>query len=149
MKPKRTFIDKQYAKNPRYRRQLERFERAGTCPFCPEQFPLLRKPILHKAGQWFVVWNTHKYKNSRRHLLIVSRQHKESLQDLSPRDLADVIRLVRRLAKTYAIRGGGLFLRFGDTRFTGATVKHLHFHLVVPKLTQTRDKAEPVYVPIG
>ena len=45
--------------------------------------------------------------------------------------------------KKYNIKGGVLALRFGDTAYTGATVCHLHFHLIVPKKSQT------VNFPIG
>jgi len=38
-------------------------------------------------------------------------------------------------------------MRFGDSDYTGATVTHLHLHLMVPKLK--RGKALTVEFPIG
>ena len=51
--------------------------------------------------------------------------------------------------KKYKIKGGGLTLRFGEQNYTGATVLHLHFHLIVPKLKPKSKLAKIVNFPIG
>ena len=49
----------------------------------------------------------------------------------------------------YKIKGGGLVLRFGKTIYTGSTVNHLHFHLIVPEVSKNTKKINTVYFPIG
>ena len=43
--------------------------------------------------------------------------------------------------------GGGFCIRFGDTLHSGATVKHLHAHLIEPDVKN--KKYEPVSFYIG
>jgi len=40
-------------------------------------------------------------------------------------------------------------MRFGDSSVTGATVLHIHAHLIVPKINEKTKKARVVRFPIG
>jgi len=59
----------------------------------------------------------------------------ENLPSLTPADWKDIAALQKWAIKKYKIQGGGIAMRFGDTSHTGATVAHLHMHLIVPKLS--------------
>ena len=74
--------------------------------------------------------------------------HKEQFAELTIDDFKTLKYLVNWANKNLNIKGGGLALRFGDTNYTGATVYHLHFHLIVPKLDR-KKLSKPVYFPIG
>ena len=51
--------------------------------------------------------------------------------------------------KKYKIKGGALAMRFGDTNYTGASVAHLHFHIISPKINKKTGRAKTVNFPIG
>ena len=137
------FVDLRYAKSESYRLALEEIRKDGKCPFCPENFKWHAKPELHSQGNWFITEATWPYENAKYHFLIIGREHKESFVELSPNDLREIAFLVNAVTIQFAIPGAGLTLRFGDSEYTGATVKHLHFHLIVP------EKGKVVNFPIG
>ncbi len=142
-------VDSRFAKSKDYRKILEAIQKEGKCPFCPENFKYQKKPILKQAGNWLITHNSWPYKNSKHHFIIVCKAHKENFGDLKVSDFSDVAKLVRWAIKKYRIKGGGLILRFGDTTYTGSTVCHLHFHLIVPMLNKKTKHADAVWFPVG
>ena len=104
------------------------------CPFCPENFKWHKKPTLAKERGWFITENTWPYENAKHHFLIIPKKHIVTIDDVSDEDFNAVKKLTRVVSEKHNITGGGLTLRFGDSTFTGSTVTHLHFHLIVPEL---------------
>lgn len=131
---KRKVVDTRYAKSSKYLATLKQIEARGVCPFCPEHFVFHTRPILRQQGDWFITRNFRPYPGTRLHLIVVRRYHAERLRDLTPQDFVDLQRLVQWAERTFKIQGGGITMRFGNTRYTGATVCHIHAHLIVPKL---------------
>lgn len=67
------------------------------------------------------------------HLLVVPKQHIDSLNDLTSEHDAIVGELVRRaaaIAKTLGISAGGFRTVFNTNRDAGQTVFHIHLHLL-------------------
>lgn len=60
---------------------------------------------------------------------------------------ADLLKLYRKLIKKNGIKGATLVIRSGDTKITGASVNHLHAHLIVG--SSRTQKAKPVKVLVG
>lgn len=131
-----------------YERVISTIDHIGKCPFCPTNFIYHKKPILKKYKGWIITKNSWPYKNSQKHLVIMPLNHKEQFAELTIDDFKTLKYLVNWANKNLNIKGGGLALRFGDTNYTGATVYHLHFHLIVPKLDR-KKLSKPVYFPIG
>lgn len=149
MKGKRNkkVVDPRYAKGARYGGIIREIQGEGVCPFCPKTFKWHTKPILKRHGGWLITENFNPYKNARHHLLIIKTAHKEKFEELTPRDWRSLTRLAAWAIKKFHIKGGAFMLRFGDTAFTGATVCHIHAHLIVPEVKN--GKAKPVFFPIG
>ncbi len=141
------FVDPRFAKGERYKNVMQDIVRAAVCPLCPKTMRWHTKPILRRYGGWLITENFNPYKNTEHHLILVREKHAEQFQQLTAHDWTAVSTLVRWALRRFKIKGGGLTLRFGDTAYTGATVAHLHFHLIVPKLK--KRKAIPVHFPIG
>lgn len=141
-------VDPRSAKSARYRAILKEIEGIGICPFCPGNFRWHTKPILRREGGWLITENFKPYENARYHFLIIKTDHRERLEELTPRDWSALLHLARWAVKKFKIKGGGLALRFGDTAHTGASVCHLHAHLIVPRLNKNK-RAETVWFPIG
>ncbi|KKU91614.1 MAG: hypothetical protein UY23_C0001G0220 [Candidatus Jorgensenbacteria bacterium GW2011_GWA1_48_11] len=147
MTKSKKLVNSRFAKSGHYQRIINEIKQVGVCPFCPETFKWHTKPILLRSRDWLITENFNPYKNTRYHFLIISRVHKEGFHNLVRSDWFQISKLVRWAIRKYKIRGGGLTMRFGDSDYTGATVTHLHLHLMVPKLK--RGKALTVEFPIG
>lgn len=130
-------VNLENARSGEYKRVIEEIAAVGKCPFCPDNFRYHKRPVLKRQSGWFITKNNWPYANTRNHLVIISVDHKESLDELSSGDLKAVKSLADWAAEKFRIKGGALVLRFGDTKYTGATVCHLHFHLIVPKKSRT------------
>lgn len=142
-------VDTRFAKTKDYRKTLEAIKAESKCPFCPENFIYHKKPILKKAGDWLITLSSWPYKNSKYHFLIIGLKHKEKFISLKLADFGSVMNLINWAEKKYKIKGGGLILRFGDTAYTGSTVCHLHFHLIIPQINKKTRQAKTVWFPVG
>ena len=134
MSAKKNFVNPHLAKTQDYAQVLQKAADKQICPFCAEHFNHQTNAILFETDHWLSCKNNWPYDNTAFHFIIVAKRHLEELVDLLPSDWQEVHSLTQQLQEQNQIKGGALILRFGDTRFTGATVTHLHFHLVVPKL---------------
>jgi len=65
-----------------------------------------------------------------------------SLSDLSPAAGQELFELIAEIEQSYAIKGGGLAMRFGDTDYSAGTISHLHVQLIEP------DIESPNFVPV-
>ena len=142
-------VNKRFAKGKgEYEKVLNIIENKGKCPFCLENFKYHKKPIFKKIGTWFLTENSWPYKNSEHHLLIINTKHKEYFNELTKKDW-ESLRLLTNLAiKKYKLEGGAFALRFGNTDYTGATVCHIHAHIIYPKINKNK-KTKTVYFPVG
>ncbi len=146
---KKEVINPKAAKSKEYKDVLSAIAKTEKCPFCKKNFKYHKNPILKKKDNWFITESSWPYKNSKYHFLIILETHKEEFNQLSPHDFNAVSKLINWAIRNYKIKGGALTLRFGDPLFTGATVYHLHFHLIVPKINKKNKRVETVYFPIG
>lgn len=143
-----SLVDPRNARTKEYKRVMSEIVAKGVCPFCPKTFKWHTKPILKRDRQWFITENFTPYPNAQYHFIVISKQHKENLSELSVEDLCSILNLMNWTTKKFKIKGGGITMRFGDTLYTGATVKHLHAHLIVP-IVKAGKPPLPVYFPIG
>jgi len=124
----------------------------GFCPFCWENFQKKhQKPIVLQTDWWIVTENQWPYEGANLHLLFVYKEHVTHPSEVSPvaweEFYGDVLSFVE---KEYDIPGGGIYIRFGDTKYTGASVVHFHVNLVVggPKISNP-DKNDWLMVALG
>ncbi|MCX6712839.1 MAG: HIT domain-containing protein [Candidatus Vogelbacteria bacterium] len=142
-------VNKRFAEGKgEYAQVIKTIDQHGKCPFCPANFKYHKKPILKKYQSWILTENSWPYSNTDKHFIIISAQHKEQFSDLTSEDFLAVKYLANWAIKKFGIKGGALTIRFGDTNYTGATVCHLHFHLISPKLDKN-GLSKTVTFPIG
>jgi len=137
------FVNLENAREGDYKKTIEEITKTGKCPFCKENFKYHKKPIHKKKNGWFLTENSWPYENTDFHFVIIGEKHKENILELTKKDLEAVFFLVKWATKKWEIKGGALTIRFGDPNFTGASVSHLHFHLITPK------KNKSINFPIG
>ncbi len=149
---RKRIIDPRYAKSEEYSQVLRDIVKDGKCPFCFENFAEFSRskhtPMKETAG-WYLVRNSWPYPNTEHHLLIIPKRHCEELSDLTSSDMVQILELAEYARNYFSIKGGAMTVRFGDSLYTGATVVHLHFHLIVPEIDGEAGKAKTVQFPIG
>lgn len=145
------FVELQHARHDDQRRIMEHIRQEGVCPFCPGNEHVNDfRPILASTEHWQVRENRWPYKNTRVHLLFIPRRHVELLSEFTPPEWAEFHELIAWAEKTYQLTGGSIGIRFGEPAETGATVRHLHAHLVVADMTKLNDPSyERVRFPMG
>lgn len=148
MKIETRVVNPRFAKGKEYRNVINTIDNIGHCPFCPENFKYHKKPILRKSNGWILTENSWPYKNAEKHFIIISEDHKETLNDIKHRDLDSILRLSSWAVRKYRILGGALMMRFGESDYTGATVTHMHAHLIYPSITKN-GKSKTVNFPVG
>ena len=103
----------------------------GVCVLCPENVEReQREPIEHMGAHWYLKKNDYPYEGALHHYLIVSRVHVASfsqLPDEAGAELWALRRLLQRELKPLAL---ATVERSGDMRFNGASIAHLHVHVV-------------------
>lgn len=130
--------------NARHEKQLEvmnQIDVDDVCPFCPDHLHEYHKePILRSGEHWSVTPNQWPYKFTRLHLLAITNYHTESLSDLRPGSMDELLGHFQWAELTYQVAAGGLAMRFGDVKKNGATVNHLHAHFIVPDTNKPENE---------
>jgi len=102
-----------------------------TCPFCNPD--VIRKQIFGETKQ-FRFFYSHKPVLPG-HALIVPKRHIETILDMNENELAELGPLMQKLSialmKAYSCDGIDMSLQNGAT--AGASVEHIHWHLVPRK----------------
>lgn len=137
------------ARQGEYRKVIEQIAKTGKCPFCKENFKYHKKPVYKRKEGWFLTNNSWPYKNTSHHLIILGDKHKENFSEITKKDLESVSYLINWAIKKWKIKGGGIAMRFGETDYTGASVNHIHFHIISPKINKKTKKTKTVNFPIG
>lgn len=114
------------AVNARQAGRLARLENLGSCLLCNPERP------LYATTHWSVVSQEESYPGANVHVLIASREHVTALTDLGAPALADLHRVLAWARQMFQPAGWGLVARNGDPARSGASIAHLHLHLIVP-----------------
>lgn len=146
---KKKFVNIRNARLGEYKKIIEEISRTNKCPFCKENFKYHKKPIYKRNGEWLLTDNSWPYKNTAHHLIILGNSHKEYFSELTKKDFASVGFLTNWAIKKWHIKGGGLAMRFGGTDYTGASVSHIHFHIISPKINSRTKRSIAVNFQIG
>lgn len=144
-----TGLNHSEARTEEQRALMAKIEADGVCPFCKEHFATYHpKPILRETEYWFVTENMSPYEGSSLHLIFVYKPaHISKPKDISPEAAQDLLRLTAEITEEHDIEGGSFFMRFGDPRWNGGSVEHLHAHLLVG--TSKSEDGEKIKVSLG
>jgi len=121
--------------------QMRALADAGVCLFCPDQSPV-DLPVVQRLPLWTVISNRFPYRGTKLHLLLVPDEHVADLIDLSAAAQAGFFTALAWARSEYGLSFYSLAARNGDPRFTGATIGHLHVHLL------TGDVDNPDHEPV-
>jgi diadenosine tetraphosphate (Ap4A) HIT family hydrolase len=137
-----------YRPDDKYGKVIDQIKKDGVCPFCPENLAKYHKnPILKENESWFLTQNMYPYEGTKHHALVIHKKHIESMALVSQNAWSELKLLVDAFIAEQKIPGGTLIMRFGNTRYTGASVSHLHANLVSPD-GESKDH-KPIVARIG
>ena len=134
MARRREFVNPERTRNQAYREVLKEIQKEGKCPFCPGNFNWHREPIICEFDGWLLTKASWPYENAKHHFLLIPKEHKEELADVTAEDFKTIVILVSTAFNRFNLKGAGLAVRFGSPEYTGASVKHIHFHLISPEI---------------
>lgn len=127
---------------------IEEILKEGNCPFCRDHF--LRhhpNPIIRESDEWVVTTNGWPYPGTTHHFLLIARKHVERIEDLSSLAVLAFFDEYQFLVQSHKLIGATILWRSGDTRMTGASVGHLHAHIIVG--SQRTDTHVPITGLVG
>lgn len=131
-----------------YRKVIEQIQSDAVCPFCPNQLTKYHKnPIIKEGALWTLTTNMYPYKNAKYHFLLILKSHKTDTKELSKEEWSELHEHINWLTETNNIPGGSFMMRCGDTSMTGASVTHLHAHLITPDFNN--PEREPIMARLG
>ena len=112
--------------------EMRDLEARGLCLVCPGGLAgHSRQQILFQTRHWTITPNAFPYPGTARHLLLVPGQHAADLLDLDEAVRQDFWTALAQVRDRYALSYYGLGVRNGDCRYTGATIRHVHAHVLV------------------
>jgi len=112
--------------------EMRRLDAAGMCLFCPDGLARhARQRILLQTRHWAVTPNEFPYRGTSLHLLLVPDQHAADLLELTEEVRQDFWEALAAVAREHNLSHYGLGVRNGDCRYTGATIQHVHAHVLV------------------
>ncbi len=114
-----------------YENVIKEIAEHKVCPFCPEHIAKYHKnPILIEGKFWLVTDNMYPYQPTKNHVIFIHKTHIEKIDELGKEAWRELYEHLTKIIADRKIEGGSFLLRFGDTEYTGASVTHLHAHLV-------------------
>jgi len=107
-------------------------EQRGVCLFCRENLSEgAGHRVFHQTTWWTLTNNRFPYSGTRLHLLLIPAVHVSDMVDLPEEARAEFWDVLGWARQNWELTFYGLGVRCGDSRFTGATLEHLHLHLIV------------------
>jgi diadenosine tetraphosphate (Ap4A) HIT family hydrolase len=135
------FVNLDNARLEEQRKVMQAIAERGECPFDEENLAKTHgQPILRRGEQWTLTYNQWPYDNTKLHLLAITRYHAHSLGDLRSGAGEELFEHLKWAEDEFFIAAGGLGMRFGNIKLNGATVDHLHAHLIVADPKKPVDK---------
>ena len=126
---------------------MEAIVKDDVCPFCPDHLQKYHKePILVQNDFWVLTKNQWPYEGTEFHLLLILKRHAEGVRHLSPEEWTALGELVSWFDGSLHPHGGLVGMRFGNPTFSGATVRHLHAQIIVPRVNPETNV--PFQVPL-
>ena len=128
------FVDPSKVRKPDQLVEYERIFRDGVCPFCLDQREKYTQGTrLYDGEHLWMFENNWPYKNTRRHIMTVAREHAVYMEDLPDGFGNEWLKQLQSIERTDAYGLAAIEARFGFVMWTGASVAHFHTHLLIPK----------------
>lgn len=136
------------ARTEEQKRKMAEIIKERICPFCPKYLKEYHDNPIEKIGKyWSITKNDYPYEGSKYHYLFIYNKHVEHIEKITEPAFVEILEHIKWLTKKYKLPAGGFVMRFGEPEYTGASVTHLHAHLIFGKKQAKNSKS--LDVPIG
>ena len=122
-----------YPPNARKQEQLDIMMNCEINNIDPLSLEYIDQPVILITDYWYVSLNRFPYEGVEQQFLIVTKNPIYKKEDISLEMWEDFQKIWLYLSKQYNLPGGAFCLRFGDPSRSGASLKRIHAHLIVPK----------------
>jgi dihydrofolate reductase len=147
-KSNKIFVDLKHARFDDQRQVMEQIIKDGLCPFCMENlFKYHKKKVLKNGKYWLLTYIQWPRDNTRVHLLAIYKPHAEKLSEIKPIAGKELLEFLAWAEKKFKVKGGAFAIRFGDSDYSAASVKHIHAQFIVPDVE--KEGFEPVRFKVG
>lgn len=145
MKGKKEFVELSHARVDHQREVMQQIIQDGVCPFCIENFTRYhKKPILRYGEYWILTPNQWPYEGTRFHFLAVSKKHIETLEEIPAAAMSELLEHFQWVVSENKMPGGSFFIRFGNPKYNGSSVAHLHAQLLMGDFDAPEHKSVKV-----
>ncbi|MEA2112625.1 MAG: hypothetical protein U9P50_01460 [Patescibacteria group bacterium] len=128
---------------------MKKIKEDKVCPFCWDNFEKYHpKPVIKKGSWWLITKNAFPYTGTKNHFLLIYRHHISKICQITPQASIELVILLSWIEQNFDVEGGGVFMRFGETKQTGSSVEHLHVQLIQGN-SQESSLASPIKVKLG
>lgn len=112
--------------------RMKNLQSREVCAFCPQNITQeTTSPIIFETDNWIVKENDYPYERTSVHLLLIPKEHKTTISELSPKAQAEFMKVISEIEQKYSLISYALAMRSGDMRRNGGTVEHIHAHIIV------------------
>lgn len=124
------------ARNEKQKDVMKKIIEDKECPFCHD-FVEKKVPAYHtkkieiENKSWILTKNAWPYVGTKFHFLIVSKKHIVLPEEMDKEETLELWQIVKEAKERFKIKKSTFLMRSGTTKHTGATVEHLHAHLIV------------------
>ena len=135
-----------YPPNARKQDQLDIMinkENNNEDPLAPKNLDQEAQKTVFETDHWCITLNRFPYENAKTQILGIVKDDVYKFEDLSKEAFDEVQGIINRLILEYNLDGGAFCWRYGNPAKSGASLKRLHFHVIMPE----QDKK--VRFPIG
>ena len=133
-----------------YAEVIKKIGENKICPFCSEHLHSIHPNPIQEKNYWLVTDNAYPYKPKKEHILLIHKTHISDMFEISKDAWTELHDIMDELEKTKNIEGGAFLMRFGNTKYTGASVTHLHAHIFQSNPDDPEyDKSKGVITRIG
>lgn len=112
-----------------YSEVIKKIGENKICPFCPEHLHSIHPNPIQEKKYWLITDNAYPYKPKKEHILLIHKTHIGDVSELSNEAWIELKNIIDNLKSERNISGGSFIMRFGNTKYTGASVTHLHAHI--------------------
>lgn len=133
------------ARSEEQAQNMRDLEERGVCLFCEEHLKAdVEHTIYFESDSWLVTNNKYPYDGTSLHLLLIPKSHVRDLIDLSPKAQASFFEAVTWVKVNWGLDFYGIGIRSGNFSGTGATIEHLHIHLLQGDVSNPEHKGVKV-----
>lgn len=145
---KKPLFEMAHTRVPTQHNKMAEATRLGICPFCWENLEKWHDaPVIKKGGFWAITENDYPYDGSKLHYLAIYKKHIASIEEMEAGAGYELFKLFSWLCKEYGIIGATIVMRFGEMKYTGATVSHLHAQIMSGASRDEAEKAGEIKFP--